>query len=273
MAMSLITPTSAACPHLLIHCRYTHSPQGALRRRRHMDQRFKVYLTVAVSYCTGVGALYLFGYWGPFDVNVLEFVSLGDALKLAIYPVLVGISLAPLGFLLSQFLLEKRLPAGGGADTAVGRFGRRNWRPLLSIVVGAVFGVALFAEESGPKWVLLGFLVSFLTLPLTHSPTMINWIPHPTVRSWVLFNGVLIAAMAFAFGRAGANAARLGTAPLIVDVQRSNLSLTETAERPVVYLGRIGEFFALYETETGQLVLLPGNKLSAFHLKRNKRHI
>jgi len=37
-----------------------------------------------------VCALYLFGYWSSFEINILEFVSLSDIIKLGVYPLVVS---------------------------------------------------------------------------------------------------------------------------------------------------------------------------------------
>ncbi len=41
-------------------------------------------IAVGVPYLIAVGACYMFGYWGTFHINVLEFISFADVAKLAI---------------------------------------------------------------------------------------------------------------------------------------------------------------------------------------------
>lgn len=233
------------------------------------DPPYKSYLAVALSYCATVGALYLFGFWGAFEINVLEFVTLSDLLKLAIYPMLVLACVATVGAFHGE-LSAKAFPIGGGANTPIGRFGRSNWEVILYLLSTIVLLIPLLME-SPRKWLIVAFLLPILSIPLTHAAALIKWIPHPRIRFFVVYAGVLLAATAFATGRLDADRAKQGLAPLVVDVKRSGIALTEAPNKPVVYLGRLGEFFAVYETGTGQIVLLPNSKLNLLPLVNNPK--
>jgi len=43
-----------------------------------MNFGIKEAFAVVVPYLIAVGACYLFGYWGAFHINVLEFISFAD---------------------------------------------------------------------------------------------------------------------------------------------------------------------------------------------------
>jgi len=40
----------------------------------------------STAYVVVVAVLYLWGYWSPFNINVLEYLSLADVVKAAAYP-------------------------------------------------------------------------------------------------------------------------------------------------------------------------------------------
>lgn len=235
-----------------------------------MEQTYKSYLTAALSYSAVVSALYLFGYWGAFDINVLEFVTLSDLLKLAIYPLLLALAFILIGLIQGQLFWGGILPVGGGADSPVGRLGRKYWRVLLYIISGIALFVALMATFP-QKWLIVAFLLAILGTPLGYVELFIRWIPHPSVRSTILFQAVLLAGMAFAFGRINADSAQRGLAPLVVDIQRSGISMQERPNLPVAYIGRIGDYFALYETSTSHIVILSGKKVDTLHLIKNPK--
>src|SRR5689334_4006081 len=54
-------------------------------------------LTLIAPYSITISVLYLMGYWTSFRINALEFVSLADVLKLAIYPMIGAVGGAIIG--------------------------------------------------------------------------------------------------------------------------------------------------------------------------------
>ena len=62
-----------------------------------------------------VAGLYLFGYWSTFDINVLEYISLADAIKLALYPVAASITFFTTGAVIGS-LLTGRLSSPSQID-------------------------------------------------------------------------------------------------------------------------------------------------------------
>lgn len=235
-----------------------------------MEPSFKSYTTAALAYSAAASALYLFGYWGAFDINVFEFVTLSDVLKLAVYPLLVSLSLMALGVIQGQLMWSEELPVGGGADSRVGRFGRKYWRPLLLLVATAALAVAVLSDAP-LKWMIVATLLMILVTPVGHTAFFIKWIPHPWARFNIIAQGVFILGAAFSFGHTNADHVIAGTAPLIVDAQRSGIDAQEPAEHPVEYIGRIGEYFVLYETSTNHVLVVSGTKIDVLHLFKNPK--
>src|SRR5207253_7010755 len=62
-------------------------------------------LSLITPYAIVVSLLYLFGYWSSFGINILEYVSFPDVLKLAIYPVFLGAVLSTLG-IITQIMVK-----------------------------------------------------------------------------------------------------------------------------------------------------------------------
>ena len=174
--------------------------------------------------------------------------------------------------LLHGELAAKVSPMGGGAETTIGRFGRENWEALL-ILLGTAVIIIPVVMDSPRKWMIVAFLLAIMSISLTHTRAVIKWLPHPRIRFIVVYSSVLFAAMAFAIGRYDADRAKQGIGSLLVDVKRSGIALNELPNKPVVYLGRLGEFFAVYETGTGHFVLLPSSKLNALSLMSNPKRI
>ena len=71
-------------------------------------------LAIGVPYLISVGTCYLFGYWGAFGINVLEFISFADLGAVAVYPLMVSLVFALAGVLFSELvrgLISRLVPA------------------------------------------------------------------------------------------------------------------------------------------------------------------
>lgn len=217
-----------------------------------MDLKEKI---AAVStFGIATAASYLFGYWGAFNVNVLELGSLIDVAKLAAFPLLASLAFFMTGTVTTEILQGDRLPPGGGNDTPIGRWGLRYWRLLVIALISSIVLISIYGPEPG-NWFLASLLTSFLSIPICHSELAIKYIPNPKIRSKALYLAILLPTISFAYGRLDAHLVKTGHPNRIIDVARSKLELRETNKRRVAYLGRIGEVDVLYESLSGTIVL------------------
>ena len=215
---------------------------------------FKEFIAVAATYLVAVSGCYLFGYWGAFNVNVLEFIALADIAKLAIYPLLASLGFALPGYVISH-LRNTNMPVGGGNSTAIGNFGFKYWRALLSLQILLIALVVIFGKDPY-RWFVVAVLFSLLSTALTHVDALVEILPNPQVRSTTLFLALLLPGLAFAQGRLQADNIKEGRTALFVDTSRSNLHFALDAKSPVVYLGFLNGTFVLFERKTGQIIFV-----------------
>ncbi len=227
-------------------------------------------LWIASAYALVVTALYLFGYWGRFVLNVLEYIGIGDIVSHALMPFLASIVFAVLGFAISTVSRGDLLPPGGGADTSIVRFGRAHWRLLLTLDLLALALVALFGPEPW-RWFLVVLLIAPLATALTHLDFLISLMPNPFIRASLLEFSLVIAASSFAVGRLQADSLLKGAGPLLVDVVSSSLQLKSDAAHPVSYVGHVADFFVLYDSAQSQVVLLNAQKVNSLALIKNPK--
>src|SRR5258708_3632512 len=88
----------------------------------------KTILWIASGYALMVATLYLWGYWGSFGLNFLEYIGFGDLLRYALTALLASLAGYVFGWGLSELTHGDMFPPGGGAETPIGRFGRKYWR-------------------------------------------------------------------------------------------------------------------------------------------------
>lgn len=223
----------------------------------------KQIIAIVVPYLAVVSAAYLFGFWGAFNVNVLEYIGVADIAKISVYPLAASLAYLMAGFLVSEFLRSPALPPGGGANTSIGRFGRRHWRGLLAIQLLLILVVCIYGSEPW-RWLLAAFLVGLFSTPLSHVEQLIELLPEPQVRGAVLFYVLFLPCVSFAYGRIEAHLIKTGHPTNVVDVERSHLPLKEDAEHSVCYLGFVGGVYVLFESLTGQLVFVQQNSTTLY---------
>lgn len=220
-----------------------------------MNFGIKEALAVVVPYLITVSTCYLFGYWGAFHINVLEFISFADIAKLAVYPLMASLVLLLGGVLFSELALSPHFPPGGGRASKVGMFGQKYWRWLLALQLCITVIVAIYWPEP-VKWFFVAGLVSSFSTFFAHLQKLIEVVPNPRVRATALFLVLLLPSISFAYGRQQAFLVKTGTSKQFVDVVRSRLAIASDEKNPVAYLGFLGSVYVLRETKTGHLVLV-----------------
>lgn len=234
------------------------------------DISISKYLSFAAPYGLLVAALYLFAFWGTFKLNILEFVGFADLTKLAVYPLAACFIFLLAGCALSELVRGDSLPPGGGADTKIGRFGRKYWRLLVAMDIVLILALVLFVRNP-LKWLYIANLLAILSTPLTHLEIFISLIPNPRVRGSILFLLILIPGSAFAFGKIQAHAITEGYAPYFVDAQSSKLQLSADSNGPISYVGYLAENFILYENATKKIIFVTKKDRELFVLKPNPK--
>ncbi|MDP8227053.1 MAG: hypothetical protein P9L89_05385 [Candidatus Celaenobacter polaris] len=227
------------------------------------------YISFATPYAFVVASLYLFAFWGSFKINILEFVGFSDLVRLALYPLAISLILYLPGVALSQLVTGNSLPPGGGADTAIGRFGLKHWRFLVAIDIIIILAVALFLKRP-EKWIVIPVFVSFLSTPLTHLDAFVSLIPNPRARGSILFLLIFVLGLAFATGKLQAYAITHGRAAYLVDIQSSGIQLDVDASG-LSYVGYLADNFILYENATRRIMFVKGTDKNMFVLEPNPK--
>jgi hypothetical protein len=149
-------------------------------------ERVASHVYFASLYFITVGILYLWGYWAPFGINILEYLELSDILKATAYPIATAILMTTIGAAIGEWRMANRdhLTPGGGRYTIIGRFLRKFSSHLLVLYVGGAIALLLFGPVE--KWRVLPILLS---LPIYIFAQQTNFlaeiIPHESPRSIV----------------------------------------------------------------------------------------
>jgi hypothetical protein len=275
-ALAWKLPTSPRCANLVWtnHKRRTHASgrptvtnQSSIEPSNASLGFLLKYTMFVVPLGTALGLIYLIGYWRPLGVNVLDYVGFADVLRLSLYPMLIVIVTATVGLLVPP-MLSKTFPPGGGRETFAGRkiFGYRYWFWSIWAAV-MIYSVVKSPEPS--RWYILANMGSMFSVMIGNTRPIQNALPDPAVRFAVLFLALYITGVAFATGRSNAHDIKTGQAEHALDSSRlpEALDLRSTAQRPIMYAGKLGDRFALYETLTSRLVLVREDQIPSLALR------
>ena len=89
------------------------------------EQSNRTYIYPTSLYFISVSVLYLWGYWSPFDINILEYLSLTDIVKTTAYPIASAFISLAAGIILTGLTGTTPEP-GSRSQTPIGRFFNKN---------------------------------------------------------------------------------------------------------------------------------------------------
>ncbi|WP_431288811.1 hypothetical protein [Roseateles chitinivorans] len=217
-------------------------------------------------YALMVSTLYLWGYWGTFDINVLDYIGVSDIIKAAVYPLVTGLIGLGVGALLGE-VMAPRLEPGGGANTRLGKL-LNAALPALGIGYVVLLLVSLMSDWPN-KWLIAGVLVTGpIYLQLKKSAFLANEIPSDSVRSIVIFMLIMATPVAFYRGRlAGTAVVDGGSYQAVVSelpIKGSAANLAP-AEKPR-FVGKLGDRFAVYDPVARSVSLIAASEMKVLTL-------
>jgi hypothetical protein len=223
-------------------------------------------------YAIVVSSLYLWGYWGVFEVNILEYIGISEIVKAAIYPIASAFAFFAIGAVLGEALSPTlHLPPGGGANTTVGKLLRKLAPILITAYLLAV--TLLFLAGPVEKWRTLPVLFAIAVyLPLKSTNLLRTEFESDGARSIVIF---LIAALVpFAYGRGvlEANDVLEGKKFAYSVGELPGVPFTATAkpgERPR-YVGKANDRYVFYDPVAKSTSFIATSELKTLTLKRQE---
>jgi hypothetical protein len=169
------------------------------------DSNLRITAPLVTIYVGAVAAIYQHTFWKPFHVNILQYISLMDMIKLTLWPLigfsasyLVGYVINKTGLVATPDLhLPKKYAHFGPVRTVINQSG--TLIILLLPVLVAV--VKMFAEDSPYRWVTLSMVLGILThILLTTKGLLAEHLPNFSMRYIVL--GLLTIIPWYAWGDA-----------------------------------------------------------------------
>ena len=227
-------------------------------------------LWAATAYALLVTGVYLWGYWGRFGLNVLEYIGIGDMVSHAAIPFLASIVWLVVVFALSTLSQPHRALPPPTEVANVVTFLQTHWRSIAILDGFAIIWVVGHVAEPERWFVVIIFIVPLIPIP-ANLQLFIDLVPDSSVRFWLMWASVVVIALAFAEGRTQSDHILRGEGPLLVDVVGSGLQLKSDAAHPVSYVGHIADFFVLYDSAQSQIIFLNAQRVNSLTLIQNPK--
>ncbi|HEY6644118.1 hypothetical protein [Povalibacter sp.] len=132
--------------------------------------RFTPYIPWVSAYAVAAGALYLWGYWSKFHVNILEYMGLLELALAAAFPLFSAVIGLVGGVVLGQVFGGNSLSQGHGAGTKFGRTLKRYARLLLFLYLALVIvGSSLIGTPDAGAFVVPLALSPLIAFAITQT--------------------------------------------------------------------------------------------------------
>ena len=213
----------------------------------------------STAYFLSVGILYLWGYWSPFKINVLEYVGLSDLVKTAAYPVVSVFVFMAISAIAGELMFPHGfMPQGGGGSTKTGLFLRRHLWLLAAVYAVATVSIFLFGPIE--KWLILPALVAVpVSLSLKSTGILEDKIQHERHRSVALFLIATLPLFAYGHGAMKADDLLTGKSYLYVvsKLEAAPVAPQSTQFMKLRYIGKAGDHYFLYSPDAKTVLIVP----------------
>jgi len=213
----------------------------------------------AVAYVIFVGVLYQWGYWGTFDINILQFMSVSDVIRSFLYPFLAGMFFYLIGALIS-YRGNRILPEGEGRETPIGRF-LNKYIFVLNILFSILVLIVLIYGGPGRWFVAAAITIPLLTAMISRKEWVHAVLPDMELRRAVTFFGVAFPILAYAHGASKAEW-------VLKDYSYTEARIGDSNTR-FKYLGHAGDYVFLMSMDNATINMRRASDIP--HLLLNKK--
>jgi hypothetical protein len=216
-------------------------------------------IALIAPYSLVVSLLYLFGFWGTFNINVLEYIALTDVIKNALYPLIYSSILIVLGLTIGNLIsvpLTKIMPPGGGKDLPEAKFIRWFLILMALFVLGLALHLILF-EVGNARWFKVAVLVSPILIGMVGNAEFASsYINNKHLRSLIVSTLCLTLFYSYGWGAVHAERAKISEQMLKINGKLSNQK----------YLGWVGGFLFLWDNSKNAVVVKSKSTIQSMEL-------
>jgi hypothetical protein len=232
-------------------------------------EQITTYLYFCTLYLILVGILTLWGYWSTFGINILEFISLFDIIKLTAYPI-------ALIFLILSTFFTLGFYVGNVIPTPSEPLLKRETRSFLLriksvFIAGYILGIsAIFLQGAVDNFFILSILIALpITLIVEKKKLFSQLFKQESLRAIFVF--VLVVLPLFNLGYGAFTAKQIITGKLffylVPEIQDSKIKTTTELLQYKRYIGQAGDFLFLLDPINDAVIIMKIGNSNSIVLK------
>jgi hypothetical protein len=233
------------------------------------DRYYRVIIYLATPYAFLCAILYLLSFWSTFKINYLEYISLADILKVAIYPI-IGSTLGIItGLLLSDFnevtaiKKEKKTPL----------FKKKDYRTILVLCVISL----LFINIANIFWMFSGLIGFIAANRLQSNPKIKNLIPNNSILWTTIFLIFTLPLLSYSYGLKNSYDLKMGYNVYYAKTSQFKDRVIFGEQALVKYIGFADKHLFFTSLDNSNLYIVNSDNIDIFELSnvsdKNKTQI
>jgi len=204
--------------------------------------------------------LYLLGYWSTFDLNILEFISISDIIRLSIYPIAISIMSVIIGFVVGYYYSDS-----SHSSTPTKKSTR--WVAYIALLI-----IACVAYYKGYPywWVVIGlFLIAIIHRGFNKLNLLETFIPNQRAQSIVLLILIGVPILSFSFGKMHSNEILDGKKAQYVNVSIFKNQESFRNQEHLKYIGLKGDYFFFLSIDNSKLYISKSSEVPILEFQKS----
>ncbi|HUX80056.1 MAG TPA: hypothetical protein VMW10_09995 [Alphaproteobacteria bacterium] len=223
-----------------------------------MENKLSKIIYFVTPYALISSLLYLLGYWSTFDLNILEFISISDIIRLSIYPIAVSVIFVIIGAVVGAYY-------SACSDTPMKK--STKYVSYIGILI-----IACIAHYRGhPMWWLVIGL--FLAEIIYHGFYKLNlletFIPNQRAQRIVLWILIAVPILSFSFGKMHSNEILDGKKAQYVNVSIFKNQESFRNQEHLKYIGLKGDYFFFLSIDNAKLYISKSSEVPILELQKS----
>lgn len=239
-------------------------------------EKIATYAYFSTLYFVSVGVLFLWGYWSTFEINVLEFLSLADIIKLTAYPIVTTLVLTTvsgaLGVAISHVQEVRREFRATGRTFKLLQTLYVHRKIVAALYFLVVALIAIFAPVG--KWAVLPVLLAApVVIYVAGRPLVKRFLPQFHVRLAVTLTVVSMIPNAYGTGRMAAERILSGSHfhYVVSEIEGVKNNATLTVSERLRYVGHAGDFVFFQDPKELSIIIAKFDPGKPLILKKFKK--
>lgn len=225
-------------------------------------------LYFATPYAFSVSLAYLYGYWSTFDINIFEYISFADVIKLSLFPILISMWAFAIGILLRIVKDIDTSTTNNTKSTWEDRWliGWKKYMIMMSLVIYMVLMSGL-----NYLWLILPFVISmWITDTIFRLVDMGRLFPYLSyaTRYTILYFLIVLLLGSFAHGKINAHDILIGHKTQFVSTSIFKDKTLFAGDGKLKFLGIAGSYMIFLSNDNSMSFIIKAEQIPILELSK-----